>query len=284
MPRRRDLWSGEAAAGTARWLIVTWGRERVLEVRGRVVAAHARVLADLGDAATGRAACDEGLAWTRARSRGREGDDARYGLLMARGDLEAASGDAEASVASFAAARELWDPHAVNAGDRQRLLIADANRANALARLGRIAEARALYAEVLPHFEAVGDTAGAAAVRYADAVAARQAQATEAPAGELRAIVRAWEAALREQPDVRNRFLGKRQLDPAYRLLLRALAREGGSAAAADHLRVVQALREPERLADLPDGGRPPRGPARRPRRAPAGPPGHRRPRPPGRR
>ena len=229
-----------------------WGRERLVEVRGRTIGAYARVLAKLGSSAEAREECDEGIRWSREHFGTSEADDARYWLLMVRGDIESASGAAEASIDTFAEARDLWSAHAVNAPDVQRVLIADANRANSLLRVGRVTEARAVYAAVLPQFKSLGDSAAAAIVKSADAYAARLEQGTAASAPELRALIRESEEPLWRQPDVRNRFLQKRQIDPVYRMLIGALARDGEAAGAGDYLRLIRALREPERFADLP--------------------------------
>jgi tetratricopeptide (TPR) repeat protein len=251
IPLRPELWSGDAALDTARWLIATWGRERLVELRGRAIGEYARVLASLGNAAQARAECDEGIAWMRGATR--EFDDARYWLLMARGDIESLGGAVEASIETFAEARDLWQDHVVNVPDAQRVLIAEANRGNSLSRAGRFGEARAVYAAVLGQLEALGDRAAAAQVEYSDLFAALQ-QGERVDLEQLRRVIRDWEEPLREAPDAFNRFLAKRQLDPVYRMTLLALARDGGAAAAGDYLRVIRALREPERFADLPAG------------------------------
>ncbi len=164
-------------------LIRQWLVERAAPARAETAATFVRALAKLGGVDDARKICDEELGWiaghfTRPaapvaahpledRSMESAVREAIYLLLLARGEVGLAAGEVQASADDFGRAAALYEEHAMDVNDSNRLLRAKFNQANSFLRLEQFAEAIKIYKLCEFGFSSLGDEAAAQRVRQA---------------------------------------------------------------------------------------------------------------------
>jgi tetratricopeptide (TPR) repeat protein len=160
-------------------LVRAWLEDRAVPRWAEVLAAFARLLAMGGQAEDARKMTAETIDWigqhfTSPGSKPLHKRDmtlptrrALYTLLLARGEVELAAENFQASADGFGAAVKIYDGHVEDRSDISRMIQAHVNQANSLLRLGQYDKAIGIYELAQMGFRSIDDEASAARVEHA---------------------------------------------------------------------------------------------------------------------
>jgi len=160
-------------------LIWEWLENRAVLRTAEVFAAFIQILAAAEQPEDARIVCAERRGWIErhlttpestplpARTMSGTTRRALYRLMLAKGELELAAGEFQASADSFAEAVKLYDGHVEDTADMSRMIQAHVNQANSLLRLGRYDEALGIYELAGMGFRSIGDEASFTRLEHA---------------------------------------------------------------------------------------------------------------------
>jgi tetratricopeptide (TPR) repeat protein len=180
---------------------------------------------------------------------------ALYDTYLALGNISYDVEENEEALQCFNAAIE-WlcddtESLCYNRSDFIRLLHARTNKADMLVKLHRFPEAKSIYESVEKYFMQLGCMREALGVRYSSIRSRSKENPNIDIEQPLRELIRMYESLLSNYPASQKNYVFKKEIEPAYFLLLKVLSttNQPSLGYADDCIKLIKALREPFTLA-----------------------------------